>query len=160
MSSPSCEDIPSNLDGSQHVISYSVSPSFKPCQASCLCSLGLGRPRRADLLSLPPLASLPRSLRQKTTTPPPGPVFNFAAFLGVLIVPEAPVAGGFLGVIAIFLPGIMLKLAFLPLYQRWKTATKVRSVLRGLNAAAVGLVRLLFSSLLCTEEETLSPSPQ
>lgn len=36
----------------------------------------------------------------------------------------------------------MLKLAFLPLYQRWKTATLVRSILRGFNAAAVGLVRL------------------
>jgi hypothetical protein len=34
----------------------------------------------------------------------------------------------------------MLKLAFLPLYQRWKTATLVRSILRGFNAAAVGLV--------------------
>jgi len=37
----------------------------------------------------------------------------------------------------------MLKLAFLPLYQRWKTATLVRSILRGFNAAAVGLVRTL-----------------
>ncbi|ORY91695.1 putative chromate ion transporter [Leucosporidium creatinivorum] len=70
----------------------------------------------------------------------PGPVFNFCGFLGVLVVSEAPIAGGALGLLAIFLPGIALKLAFLPLYQKWKTATKVRSILRGLNAAAVGLI--------------------
>lgn len=36
--------------------------------------------------------------------------------------------------------GIALKLAFLPLYQRWKQARHVRSILRGLNAGAVGLI--------------------
>jgi len=45
----------------------------------------------------------------------------------------------------------MLKLAFLPLYQRWKTATLVRSILRGFNAGAVGLVSARFSSTLSSE---------
>lgn len=51
----------------------------------------------------------------------------------------------------------MLKLAFLPLYQRWKTATKVRSLLRGLNAAAVGLVRPFSLSLPSPSSSSLIP---
>lgn len=70
----------------------------------------------------------------------PGPMFNFAGFLGVLVIPAQPILGGLLGVIAIFLPGIALKLAALPLYTRWRTSKITRSILRGLNAAAVGLV--------------------
>ncbi|GAA6004893.1 hypothetical protein JCM11491_002270 [Sporobolomyces phaffii] len=73
----------------------------------------------------------------------PGPVFCFTAYLGVLVMSNSTassIGGAFLAVTAIFLPGIMLKLAFLPLYQRWKTATLVRSILRGFNAAAVGLI--------------------
>ncbi|GAA5872390.1 hypothetical protein JCM1840_006049, partial [Sporobolomyces johnsonii] len=73
----------------------------------------------------------------------PGPVFCFCAYLGVLVLSSSTassIGGAVLGVSAIFLPGIMLKLAFLPLYQRWKQATLVRSILRGLNAAAVGLI--------------------
>ncbi|GAA5975447.1 hypothetical protein JCM21900_002114 [Sporobolomyces salmonicolor] len=73
----------------------------------------------------------------------PGPVFCFCAYLGALVLSSSTassIGGAVLGVSAIFLPGIMLKLAFLPLYQRWKQATRVRSILRGLNAAAVGLI--------------------
>ncbi|GAA5892657.1 uncharacterized protein JCM6883_007430 [Sporobolomyces salmoneus] len=73
----------------------------------------------------------------------PGPVFCFTAYLGVLVLSSSTassIGGAILAVTAIFLPGIMLKLAFLPLYQRWKTATLVRSILRGFNAGAVGLI--------------------
>ncbi|GAA5844686.1 hypothetical protein JCM5353_001500 [Sporobolomyces roseus] len=73
----------------------------------------------------------------------PGPVFCFTAYLGVLVMSSSTassIGGAILAVTAIFLPGIMLKLAFLPLYQRWKTATLVRSILRGFNAGAVGLI--------------------
>lgn len=93
----------------------------------------------------------------------PGPQFSFAAGLGVLVITQSPIGGAFLGVFCIYLPGerassasvpllarltierregIALKIAFLPLYQRWKEARHVRSVLRGLNAGAVGLVSL------------------
>lgn len=40
----------------------------------------------------------------------------------------------------IFSPGIILKLALLPLYHTWRKHAVAISVLRGLNAAAVGLV--------------------
>ena len=70
----------------------------------------------------------------------PGPLFNFSVFLGVLTLPSQPVLGAFLGCVAIFLPGIVLKVGLLPLYTRWRSSKTTRSVLRGLNAAAVGLV--------------------
>ena len=70
----------------------------------------------------------------------PGPNFNFAVFLGVLSVPSNPALGAVLGYIGIFTPGIALKLALLPLYKTWRTHGVARSTLRGLNAAASGLV--------------------
>ncbi|SCV69013.1 BQ2448_2033 [Microbotryum intermedium] len=70
----------------------------------------------------------------------PGPQFNFAAFLGVLVVPSQPFLGGLLGATAIFTPGILLKLGALPLYQKFKANGPVRSVLRGFNAGAIGLI--------------------
>ncbi|KAF8520563.1 chromate transporter-domain-containing protein [Gautieria morchelliformis] len=70
----------------------------------------------------------------------PGPLFNFSVFLGVLTLPSQPVVGGILGCVAIFLPGIVLKMGLLPLYTKWRSIKTTRSVLRGLNAAAVGLI--------------------
>jgi len=70
----------------------------------------------------------------------PGPNFAFACFLGVLSVPANPALGAFLGFLGIFSPGILLKLALLPLYNKWRRLRVARSALRGLNAAASGLV--------------------
>ncbi|WVR07325.1 hypothetical protein IAU60_004366 [Kwoniella sp. DSM 27419] len=67
----------------------------------------------------------------------PGPNFNFSVALGVLAV--GPV-GAVLGFIGIFSPGILLKLALLPLYSSWRDMSVARAILRGLNAAACGLV--------------------
>jgi hypothetical protein len=44
------------------------------------------------------------------------------------------------GFFGIFSPGIILKLALLPIYSLWKDKSIARSILRGLNAAASGLV--------------------
>ncbi|KIM77834.1 hypothetical protein PILCRDRAFT_98523 [Piloderma croceum F 1598] len=70
----------------------------------------------------------------------PGPNFNFAVYLGILAVPSNPALGAFLGFLGIFSPGIVLKLALLPLYKTWRSHSIAKSILRGLNAAAVGLV--------------------
>ncbi|CAD6898594.1 unnamed protein product [Tilletia laevis] len=70
----------------------------------------------------------------------PGPNFNFAVFCGVLAVNTNPALGAFLGWLGIFSPGIILKLALLPLYSKFRKHPSVRSTLRGLNAAASGLV--------------------
>jgi len=58
----------------------------------------------------------------------------------MLAVPSAPVLGAFLGFLGIFSPGVVLKLALLPLYKTWRSHNIAKSILRGLNAAAVGLV--------------------
>jgi hypothetical protein len=58
----------------------------------------------------------------------------------VLAVPWNPVLGALLGYIGIFAPGILLKLALLPLYKDWREYAIAKSALRGLNAAAVGLI--------------------
>lgn len=78
----------------------------------------------------------------------PGPLFNFAVYLGVLTLPSQPVLGGLLGCVAIFLPGIILKMGLLPLYTKWRSSKITQSVLRGLNAAAVGLVSSLFHCVM------------
>ncbi|GAO47886.1 hypothetical protein G7K_2082-t1 [Saitoella complicata NRRL Y-17804] len=70
----------------------------------------------------------------------PGPNFNFGVYLGVLAVPSNPVLGAFLGYLGIFAPGIILKLAILPVYARINKHPIFRSILRGVNAAAVGLL--------------------
>lgn len=70
----------------------------------------------------------------------PGPNFNFSVALGVLAVNTAPALGAVLGFIGIFTPGILLKLALLPLYSTWRDKAVARSVIRGLNATASGLV--------------------
>ncbi|SAM83070.1 related to chromate transport protein [Ustilago bromivora] len=70
----------------------------------------------------------------------PGPNFNFAAYLGVLSVPSNPALGAFIGWLGIFSPGILLKLSLLPIYNTWRKHEVAKSVLRGLNASATGLV--------------------
>lgn len=70
----------------------------------------------------------------------PGPNFNFAAYLGVLALPQNPALGAILGWLGIFSPGILLKLSLLPLYNSWRKNQIAKSVLRGLNASAAGLV--------------------
>lgn len=54
--------------------------------------------------------------------------------------PSNPALGAVLGFIGIFSPGIGLKLALLPVYNKWRRHKPARSALRGLNAAASGLV--------------------
>ncbi|TKY86226.1 hypothetical protein EX895_005051 [Sporisorium graminicola] len=70
----------------------------------------------------------------------PGPNFNFAAYLGVLAVPQNPVLGAVAGWVGIFSPGILLKLSLLPIYNTWRKHEVAKSLLRGLNASATGLV--------------------
>ncbi|KDQ53507.1 hypothetical protein JAAARDRAFT_72469 [Jaapia argillacea MUCL 33604] len=70
----------------------------------------------------------------------PGPFFNFAAFLGILVVADNPPLGAFLGLVGIFSPGLIVQLAVLPIYGHLREKRATRSILRGIIAAAVGLV--------------------
>jgi chromate transport protein ChrA len=73
----------------------------------------------------------------------PGPNFNFAVFLGTLAFRGTPypmLAGAVLAMVGIFLPGITLAVGFQSLWRRLRKYPAVTSALRGVNAAAVGLV--------------------
>ncbi|CAG5178172.1 uncharacterized protein ALTATR162_LOCUS8567 [Alternaria atra] len=75
----------------------------------------------------------------------PGPNFNFAVYLGALAIASAPgstptIVGALLGFIGIFFPGIVLAVGVQSIWQVMRTKAWVLSLLRGINATAVGLV--------------------
>ena len=73
----------------------------------------------------------------------PGPLFNFAAYLGAVIALNAgvfAVAGIALCWIALFAPGILLIFAILPFWGSFRKWQIYRRALPGLNSAAVGLI--------------------
>ena len=69
----------------------------------------------------------------------PGPLFTFAAYLGAVMEP-APngVAGAALGLVAIFLPGLLLHLGTLPFWESFRRRAGTQAVMRGINAARRG----------------------
>jgi chromate transporter len=71
----------------------------------------------------------------------PGPLFTFAAYLGAVVKPSPHgVAGATLGLFGIFLPGILILLGALPFWDSFRTRIEAQSVMRGVNAAVVGLL--------------------
>ncbi|OCL13514.1 chromate transporter [Glonium stellatum] len=73
----------------------------------------------------------------------PGPNFNFGVFLGALALNHSPhptILGAFLGYAGIFVPGITLAVGVQSLWRVLRTKPSVISLLRGINATAVGLV--------------------
>lgn len=71
----------------------------------------------------------------------PGPLFTFAAYLGAVVSPSPHgLAGAALGLIAIFLPGILILLGCLPLWDSFRTRAEAQAIMRGINAAVVGLL--------------------
>jgi chromate transporter len=71
----------------------------------------------------------------------PGPLFTFAAFLGwSLAAPPHHWAGALLATVAIFLPGLLLVLGALPYWRSLRTGASLSALLKGTNAAVVGLL--------------------
>jgi chromate transporter len=71
----------------------------------------------------------------------PGPLFTFAAYLGVVMhVPPGGWAGAGLALLAIFLPAILLVVGTLPFWDVLRRRPAFQSALRGINAAVVGLL--------------------
>ncbi|KAL8674194.1 MAG: hypothetical protein Q9168_001403 [Polycauliona sp. 1 TL-2023] len=73
----------------------------------------------------------------------PGPNFNFAVYLGALATKGTSVpsfVGGLIAFVAIFAPGLVIMLGFLGLWQILQGRAWFQAILRGVNAAAVGLV--------------------
>ncbi len=71
----------------------------------------------------------------------PGPLFTFAAYLGA-VVNTSPhgVAGAVLGLIGIFLPGMLILLGTLPFWDDFRKRDSAQAIMRGVNAAVVGLL--------------------
>lgn len=71
----------------------------------------------------------------------PGPLFTFSAYLGAAI-------GGWktaaLCLVAIFLPSFLLVIGVMPFWDALRRRTATRAMLRGINAAVVGLLLAAF----------------
>ena len=71
----------------------------------------------------------------------PGPLFTFAAYLGAVMKPSPNgAAGAFISLLAIFLPGILVLIGALPFWDAFRRRERAQSVMRGVNAAVVGLL--------------------
>ncbi|MEH2513741.1 chromate transporter [Nitrobacteraceae bacterium AZCC 1564] len=71
----------------------------------------------------------------------PGPLFTFAAYLGTVVKAEPHgLAGAVLGLIGIFLPGILILLGVLPFWDSFRRRAGAQAMMRGVNAAVVGIL--------------------
>lgn len=82
----------------------------------------------------------------------PGPLFTFAAYLGAVLGPQPNgVAGACLALLAIFLPGFLLLVGILPLWDRFRAMPAAQSLMAGANAAVVGILgAALYSPVFVT----------
>ncbi len=71
----------------------------------------------------------------------PGPLFTFAAFLGAVVHPSPNgIAGAAIGLVGIFLPGMLILVATLPHWERLRARANAQASMRGVNAAVVGIL--------------------
>jgi chromate transporter len=71
----------------------------------------------------------------------PGPLFTFAAYLGAMVDPCLHGAlGAVLGLIGIFLPGMLSLVGVLPFWSIVRARAGTQGAMRGINAAVVGLL--------------------
>ena len=71
----------------------------------------------------------------------PGPLFTFASYLGAVML---GVTGGFIAMIAMFLPSFLLVMSALPFLNILRGNKKFQSVLMGVNATVVGILLAAF----------------
>jgi chromate transporter len=86
----------------------------------------------------------------------PGPLFTFAAYLGAVVGPSPHgIAGAALGLVGIFLPGMLILLGALPFWDSFRKRENAQAVMRGVNAAVVGLLgAALYNPLWTTSVKT------
>lgn len=81
----------------------------------------------------------------------PGPLFTFAAYLGAVVRPTPHgVAGAAMGLVGIFLPGLLALIGTLPFWDAWRSRAEAQAAMRGINAAVVGLLGAALYSPVCT----------
>ncbi|WP_219222620.1 chromate efflux transporter [Pedobacter antarcticus] len=80
----------------------------------------------------------------------PGPTFSFTSYLGTLSMKNfgygiyGQIAGGFIGVFGINLPGLILVLFIVPFWEDLKKITRIKHSLSGINAVSVGFIIAAF----------------
>jgi chromate transporter len=71
----------------------------------------------------------------------PGPLFTFAAYLGAVVNGPLHGAGGAaIALAGIFLPGMLVLLAALPFWDSFRKRITAQAMMRGVNAAVVGIL--------------------
>jgi chromate transporter len=81
----------------------------------------------------------------------PGPLFTFAAYLGaVMKSPPNGIAGAAISLIGIFLPGILVLMGALPFWETFRRRSSAQAIMRGVNAAVVGLLGAALSNPVWT----------
>jgi chromate transporter len=88
----------------------------------------------------------------------PGPLFTFAAYLGT-VVKTSPhgIAGAIVGLLGIFLPGVLILLAALPYWDSFRKRTGAQAMMRGVNAAVVGILgAALYNPVWTSTVQTLA----
>ena len=71
----------------------------------------------------------------------PGPLFSFAAYLGTVVTPTPHgLTGAVVGLVGIFLPGFLILLGVLPFWDSFRRRASAQAMMRGVNAAVVGLL--------------------
>jgi chromate transporter len=71
----------------------------------------------------------------------PGPLFTFAAYLGAVVSPSPHgLTGAVLGLVGIFLPGVLILMGTLPFWETFRKRAGAQAMMRGVNAAVVGLL--------------------
>ena len=71
----------------------------------------------------------------------PGPLFTFAAYLGAVSkLQPSGLAGAAIGLIGIFLPGILVLVGMLPFWDAFRVRAGAQAAMRGVNAAVVGIL--------------------
>ncbi|NEW95872.1 chromate efflux transporter [Rhodopseudomonas sp. BR0G17] len=70
----------------------------------------------------------------------PGPLFSFAAYLGAIAAPVQGLVGAAIGLVGIFLPGFLILLGVLPFWHGLRRYPAAQAMMRGVNAAVVGLL--------------------
>jgi chromate transporter len=71
----------------------------------------------------------------------PGPLFSFAAYLGAVVqVSPHGIAGAALGLVGIFLPGMLILIGAFPFWDVVRQRPGAQAAMRGINAAVVGIL--------------------
>jgi chromate transporter len=86
----------------------------------------------------------------------PGPLFTFAAYLGAVAAPmSSSVVGAALGLLGIFIPGLLILLGALPFWNSLRRQAAAQSMMSGINASVVGLLAVaLYSSVWASAVKT------